>query len=520
MINKHSIYNWLFFPLLASLLAGSVASCINDPAMEETDMSGKSTLSITMRGITTTDPSTSGGSYDDYVKTLRVIGYDNTGDVVCNQKWNENDLLDKLEGTGEDACIKITQTLKEAFAGGVCEFYFIANEEGYFVYTNGQAGDALSAFLGTSGNLEQAPKKDVLDNCIIAFKTGDTDNGFTPGYPILMTVHSTSQFLKPGNNEMGSIQLVRCLARVQLNITKDASFTGDVSVNDDVKLTGTCPDSYSLWNTGTYTGYTAQLIDRKLYNVGTGGGVFTSSALMFPEKLGKGGNTVTDTDLKYTFSLTSGTTTKNYEIGIGKGQDTDQSVIEDYNIYRNHWYKTNVNFLGWQSQIKITYDVADWEDEEDYVLEFAYPSYTNPIQPVGGGDFPSAQPTVYYNSDANSDDGTFQCQFTITGPVGQVWQPTLLNTTPGDYEIIVYKGIEKQNPPYGISDDPYTLKIRALKPENVDYTVELGISYTPQWDPSATSLLLINGTEGDTKWPGSDDPEKIVIKQIEIPSVP
>lgn len=35
MINKHSIYNWLFFPLLALLLASGVASCSNDPAMEE-----------------------------------------------------------------------------------------------------------------------------------------------------------------------------------------------------------------------------------------------------------------------------------------------------------------------------------------------------------------------------------------------------------------------------------------------------------------------------------------------------
>ncbi len=363
---------------------------------------------------------------------------------------------------------------------------------------------------------ENAPQKVDLSSCIIAF---DAESGLTPGYPILMTVHSSSQFLKPGNNEMGSIQLVRCLARVQLNITKDASFTGDVSVGN-VHLTGSCTDSYSLWNTGTYTGYTAQSIDRKLYNVGTGGGVFTSSALMFPEKLGKGGNTVTDTDLKYTFSLTSGTTKKNYEIGIGKGQDTDQSVIEDYNIYRNYWYKTNVNFLGWQSQIKITYEVDNWKEGGNYELGFAYPSYTNPIQPVGGGEPPYAQPTVYYNSDADSDDGTFQCQFTITGPVGQVWQPTLLNTTPGDYEITVYKGGEKQDPPYGISDDPYTLKIRALKPENVDYTVELGISYTPQWDPSATSLLLINGTVNNTAWAGSSDPEKIVIKQVDISSVP
>ena len=507
MINKQSIYYWFFFPLLALLSAGCLTSCIYDSVVEETDMSGKSTLSIMVRGITIT-PGT-----DDYVETLRVIGYDNTGAVVCNQKYSGAE-LGTVEGTAPDTYIEITQTLEDAFQGGVCDFYFIANEDGYSVYNSQTTTkQKLSDFLGD--NAKNAPQKVDLSSCIIAF---DTESGLTPGYPILMTVHSTSQFLKPGNNEMGSIQLVRCLARVQLNITKDASFTGDVYVNDDVKLTGTCPDSYSLWNTGTYIAYTAQSIDRKLYNVGTGGGVFTSSALMFPEKLGKGGSTVTDTDLKYTFSLTSGTTTKNYEIGIGKGQDTDQSVIEDYNIYRNHWYKTNVNFLGWQSQIKITYEVANWEDGEDYELGFAYPSYTNPIQPMDGTTF--EQPTVYYNSDADSDDGTFQCQFTITGPVGQVWQPTLLNTTPGDYEITVYKREEKQDPPYGISEYPYTLKIRALKPENVDHTVELGISYTPQWDPSATSLLLINGTEGDTKWPGSDDPEKIVIKQIEIPSVP
>lgn len=515
MINKHSIYNWLFFPLLTLMLAGSVASCIKDSSMEE-GTSGKSTLSIMVRGITTTDPGSS-GSYDDYVETLRVIGYDNTDAVVCNQKYSGAE-LGTVEGKDPNTYIKITQTLEDAFQGGVCDFYFIANEDGYSVYNSQTTPkQTLSAFLGD--NAENAPLKEHLNDCIIAF---DTQNGFTPGYPILMTVHSTSQFLKPGNNEMGSIQLVRCLARVQLKIS-NSSNQQDLTVNT-VKLTGSCPDSYSLWNTETYKDYQAIQITRDLANMSSveDGTVFTSSALFFPEKLEKGGNATTDTDLKYTFSLTSGTTTKNYEIGIGKGKDTDQSVIEDYNIYRNHWYRTNVNFLGWQSQIKITYEVDDWKDGEDYVLEFAYPSYTNPIQPVGGGEPPSAQPTVYYNSDADSDDGTFQCQFTITGPVGQVWQPTLLNTTPGDYEITVYKGGEKQDPPYGITTegDPYTLKIRALKPENVDYTVELGISYTPQWDPSATSLLLINGTEGNTKWPGSDDPEKIVIKQVDIPSVP
>lgn len=506
MINKHSIYNWLFFPLLVFLLAGSVASCSNDPAMEEEDTSGKSTLSIMVRGITIT-PGT-----DDYVETLRVIGYDNTGAVVCNQKYSGAE-LGTVEGTAPDTYIKITQTLEDAFQGGVCDFYFIANEDEYSVYNSQTTPkQTLSAFLGDKA--EDAPSKENLNSCIIAF---DVQNGLTPGYPVLMTVHSTSQFLKPGNNDMGRISLVRCLARVQLKISNAS--TQELSVSA-VKLTGSCPDSYSLWNTETYKDYQAIQITRDLANMNSvgDGTIFTSSALFFPEKLGKGGNATTDTDLKYSFNLTAGTTTKNYEIGIGKGQDIDQSVIEDYNIYRNHWYRTNVNFLGWQSQIKITYEVDDWEDGEDYVLGFAYPSYTNPIQPMDGITF--NQPSVYYNSDADSDDGAFKFKFMITGPVGQEWQPTLFNTTPGDYEITVYKGTEKQDPPYGISEDPYILKIRALKPENVGNTFELGISYTPQWDPGATSLLLINGTEGDTKWSGSNDPEKIVIEQVEIPSVP
>lgn len=64
---KQYIYHWLFFPLLASLLAGSATSCINDPAMEEEDMSGKTTLSVTVRGVSK-DPVS-----DEYINTLRII---------------------------------------------------------------------------------------------------------------------------------------------------------------------------------------------------------------------------------------------------------------------------------------------------------------------------------------------------------------------------------------------------------------------------------------------------------------
>ena len=153
-----------------------------------------------MRGITTTDPG-SNGSYDDYVKTLRIIGFDANGSVVCNQLFDYDESTTEIpdfivQGIGEDAQINITQALEDAFQGGVCDFYFIANEEGYSVYTNGQAGVALSDFLGTSGNLEQAPSKDALDKCVIATPTGIATLGSSP---ILMTT-SVRSTLKPGDN--------------------------------------------------------------------------------------------------------------------------------------------------------------------------------------------------------------------------------------------------------------------------------------------------------------------------------
>ena len=135
MINKHSIYNWLFYPLLAILLIGGIYGCSNEQAMEEGNISGKSTLSIMVRGITTAEPST-GGNYDDYVETLRVIGYDDADAVLCNEKY-EGDELGEIKEKDGDTYIEIIQNLEDAFQGGVCDFYFIANEDYYYVYDTG-----------------------------------------------------------------------------------------------------------------------------------------------------------------------------------------------------------------------------------------------------------------------------------------------------------------------------------------------------------------------------------------------
>lgn len=474
MINKHSIYNWLFYPLLALMLAGSATSCSNDPAMEEEDMSGKSTLSIMVRGIITTAPQ-EGGSYDDYVETLRVIGYDEAGTVVCNQKYSGEE-LGTVTGTNPDTYIKITQTLEEAFQGGVCDFYFIANEDGYYVYNNGQTPiKALSEFLGDKA--ENAPSKENLNSCIIAF---DAPNGLIPGYPILMTVHSTSQFLKPGNNEMGRIYLERCLARIQLKISKDKSVANALTASN-VTLKGTYSDSYSLWNTGTYTGYQAEDLDYKLTDMGSSDAVFTSQALYFPEKLGKGGNAQTDTDLKFSFTLTEGSNSNNYEVAIG--EETSGGVI-DYDIHRNHWYTTMAKYYGMQGSLGITFEVEEW-NEKAYTYELSnVGTFTTDAPNAKSFEYETGKSAIATQYSTEAGASSRQATFTVamTAPVGVRWMAHLTNAQ--DFEIVT----DENHAAEGVGgSSPVTLLIRPTK------------SFDVTGERPYTELYVTLGTAPDNK---------------------
>lgn len=353
MINKQSIYYWFFFPLLALLSVGSLTSCIYDSVLEETDTSGKSTLSITMRGITTTDPSTT-GSYDDYVETLRVIGYDNTGTVVCNQKYSGAE-LGNVEGTAPDTYIKITQTLEKAFQGGVCDFYFIANEDGYTVY--GQ--DELSEFL-EGENLT----KDALDKCVIATPTQIATLGSSP---ILMTT-SVSSILKPGDNTINNIELVRCFAKVQLKIIDK---TNSASVGNNPVLNGTYPGYYSLWDgstTGNWTSSDDEVnirLELKEETIEVDGQTYplrTSQEIYFPERLFAQDVNTEANALTFSFIL-NGTS---YDAAI-VNEDSD-----DFNIRRNTHYTVtatlnsvdvvpsfNIQVNAWNGEINV--DVPPFE---------------------------------------------------------------------------------------------------------------------------------------------------------------
>ena len=327
MINKHSIYNWLFFPLLASLLAGSVASCINDPAMEE-DTSGKSTLSITVRGVTT-DPA---NGYDEYIQTLRIIGFDASGNVVCNQLF-DNDVTTTdipnftIQGTGEETKINITQTLKEAFQGGTCDFYFIANEDKYTVYNTQSDSQSLSGFLnGTSLTI------DGLMNCVIAY-TG-MEPGATNQLPILMTT-SVRTTLRPGDNTINNIELVRCFAKLQLKIVNKSG--EEISVTNP-KINGSYPNSYSLWNGSSSENWNQNDTHYEIVlNPLNHGSVtddaqnyplYYSTEVYFPERLFLDANNNKDNAITFSFTLNN----KTYNVEVADATGTD------FNIRRNTYY--------------------------------------------------------------------------------------------------------------------------------------------------------------------------------------
>lgn len=368
MINKHSIYNWLFFPLFVSLLAGSVASCINDPAMEE-DTSGKSTLSIMVRGVTN-NPDQDG--YDEYIETLRIIVFDASGKVY-NQFYSKNDIEKWDIITSEtDTYYKITQELAN-FSGGSSRFYFIANEGGYTVY--GDDNNTLLTNLLSKDGLTE----DELKKCMMA---STPDNQDWSNKPILMIANPSAQYIKPGDNiKIADVKLIRCVAKVQLIVQKDNTDKYRIPENDvvtisDVSLHGTRPESYSLWENGTIiagTEYSRTLLGGTgSKNVGYSDSPYSSGMVYFPEMLYQ--NNTTEGDLYFTFTLnytpngSNTPTVRTYTVAIGKDPDMD-GTVDDYNIYRNTVYTVTAT-LQWQpTEPTMNIQVDAW-DEKEMSVEF------------------------------------------------------------------------------------------------------------------------------------------------------
>ena len=361
---KQYIYHWLFFPLLVLLLASGVASCSNESVMEEEKTSGKTTLSITVRGVTQ-EPEKDG--YDEYIKTLRLIVFDASG-LVCNEFYKQEAISEwTVMDDGANTYYDIIQKLQN-FSGGNCRFYFIANEEGYTVYDDDNT--SLTDLLSKDGLTE-----DELKKCMMA---STPDNQDWSNKPILMIANPSARYIKPGDNiKIADVKLIRCVAKVQLIVQKDNTAENKIPESDvvtisDVSLHGSRPDSYSLWNTkshfATNSVYTHNFtIANVNVGYGTGGSpAYTSDMVYFPEKLYQ--DNTAEGDLYFTFTLNytpngaNTPTVRTYTVAIGEDAD-DDGVVEDYNIYRNTIYTVTVT-LQWQpTEPTMIIQLDAWEDE-------------------------------------------------------------------------------------------------------------------------------------------------------------
>lgn len=211
-------------------------------------------------------------------------------------------------------------------------------------------------------------------------------------------------------------------------------------------------------------------------------------------------------------------------------------------IERNHYYAICC-LLRNNGQIAFTYSVDDWAtpagDEYDgngeYHIDFNYPTYDNPIRPEDGTTLGTnekyPQPTVWYNSDPNSEAGSYTFRFNITGPEGLKWSPVRYSGASASYfEIKVYQLADdnatkewKGSDECIASPKPYYIVVRALQSNNVDTPekpgtrLNLGISYDRTWHPDGSDRLLINGLTHKLSWEGSPVAEYVVIKQIDVP---
>lgn len=335
---KYHIYNYLLFLSLVVLFAGSMVGCSNDPVMKEETTSGKTMLSITVRGITITKPTD--GNYDDYIETLRIIGYDDAGNAVCNIKYNdlpENSNVKKIINQNEETFYQISNLELQGFAGGRCHFYFIANEDDYN-YT-----------ISLGNGITDAPDKSNLEGAKVSFNA-NTNLGT---FPILMTAQSVA-LIKGGIEQeiTEPIQLVRCVAKFKL-IINGAQNTYTIG---KVTVTGYYPQNYALWEGSRYTGYSTSAYNKSVTNNNSSDSkcLFSSSEIYFPEKL-YGSQIDYSGLLRFNIPVTRNGILKTYEVEIG--DDVDNG---NYNIQRNTIYTIIAN-LGWTPT--FTVQVNSWNEK-------------------------------------------------------------------------------------------------------------------------------------------------------------
>ena len=348
-------YSWLLTPILACLML-TQASCSNDIAENTSEtVPGGTYLTIVTRGITTTDPDI----YEDYVKELRVLAFDNAGNAVINE------VLDKLPQETEPNSYVVVE--KELPAGtissGVYTFYFVANEDGYKTTTSNetltQALDAVSTEVGLKAiqvktELTQTGQiKPSATNMLMS----------TEPYPALIYEGKVNTI-----GEENHIKLIRAFAKAQLALKLKEDGNNPTNPTPpsvtSVTLNGSYPDSFYLIRGTTNSATSGLTISREIAK-DENGILFSGSTKPAPFYISQ---TIYLPECSYTAD-----NAWKYHITIDGAEFTNAVIASkesddmDYDINRNWAYTTIGTYNSREEVNNATFDVVVVQWEEKFI---------------------------------------------------------------------------------------------------------------------------------------------------------
>lgn len=470
MMNKRYIYRCLLLPLITCIMVG-IAGCGNDVTEEEgrkASADGGTYLTVTARGIT--DQPSADGSYDDYIASLRVLAFDEKGNMLCNALYKSAAGQGVKEWTvvGENA-VSIKEKLGNG--GGRYSFYFIANEEGHSTTDNAQS---------LTNKLEGITARNELDDIEISFSSREMDGKNA----IIMTAVEEDRMIFAGMDNSGiDVELERVLAKVRIQVTNQSSQSPFSVFN--VKLAGgQIPASYVLLKGGT--GTTKQFLSEETdMSGGLNGDIYTSRTIYMPERILDQPDEETEA-LKIALNVTVANQSKHYELPVGNGNN------KNYNIERNTDYTTTGTIKEWGNPIIINTTVQPWavQEEEREWLGSAQVEF-NANQALNKKNNANQLYVVY--DENKPTDVTFTIK--VTAPVGNEW--TVVCSNPAQFEATIENGtnggVIKEN------DVEHTISIKAKEPYPVDAELKPQTEfYVTFSNGDYVTDMVIRSLSGDT----------------------
>jgi hypothetical protein len=223
---------------------------------------------------------------------------------------------------------------------------------------------------------------------------------------------------------------------------------------------------------------------------------------------------------------------------FGEGTVVKTAEINMPEIKRNTFYQIRC-LIKSDSELLVDVDVLDWEAGEDHILDFDFPTHSDPVmassalQNDGTYTHEYGTPATMYYSSLTPEKGAFSVDFNMSYPVAGKWSPSIRGASMSDYDLIVYKRgtTTKVDYPVEVTSEPfneqwYTIKIVPKSTSNVGAKLTMSITYIPVHSGSGYAYLIqINGGEENRlAWtdhsPVSDDDHEpstvdIVVTQIE-----